>query len=77
MVNLSVYPSVLLGSGPKGVDDLCFHTYMGNFLLLLLLLLRPPPHRFEAQILVPRPKSQSLGPNPIQKAQILASRPKS
>ena len=30
----------------------------------------------QAQILVPRPKSQSRGPNPIQKAQILASRPK-
>ena len=49
-VGLSVFMSVgllvcwsvgsLLGSGPKGADDLCFHT---GELLLLLLLLRPPP----------------------------------
>ena len=57
------------GSGPKGVDDLCF-THMGNFLflllLLLLLLLHPPPF-----------KLQCRGPNSSFKAQILASRPKS
>ena len=35
------------------------------------------PPSLEAQIPVPRPKSQSRGPNPIRKAQILASRPKS
>ena len=28
------------GSGPEGVDDLCFHTY-GKFLLLLLLRSSP------------------------------------
>ena len=32
-----------LGSGPKGVDDLCFHTYGEFFLLLLLLLLLCTP----------------------------------
>ena len=45
-------------------------------LLLLLLLLHPSPANtsleaqipvFEAPILVPRPKSQSLGPNPSLK----------
>ena len=35
LVGLSVYPSIhpavsFLGSGPEGVDDLCFHTY-GEF----------------------------------------------
>ena len=44
------------GSGPEGVDDLCFHTY-GGF--------SPPPPpspsnlSLEAQIPVSRPKSQS------------------
>ena len=56
-----------LGSGPEGVDDLCFHTYdMGHFLLLflrfliLLLILHPPSNpSLEAQTPVLRPKSQS------------------
>ena len=56
-----------LGSGPKGVNDQCFHTH-GDFLLLLL---HPPP-----QILVSRPKFWSRAPNPSLEAQIPASRPK-
>ena len=68
------------GSGPEGVDDLCFHTYGG------FSPSSPPPPppslppsnpSLEAQIPVSRPKSQSRGPNPSLKAQILASRPKS
>ena len=64
-------------AAPKGFMTYAF-THMGNFLLLLLLH-RPfaPSPSLEAQIPVPRPKSQSRGPNPIRKAQILASRPKS
>ena len=66
-----------LGSGPKGVDDLCFHTY-GEF--------SPPPPSsspssyppsypsLEAQISVSRPNSQSRGPNPSLMAQFLAWR---
>ena len=56
------------GSGPKGVNDLCFHTY-GGF--------SPSPPSHEAQIPVSRPKSQSWGPNPSPKTQIPVSWPKS
>ena len=67
-----VYVSVMVrgAAAPKGSMTYVF-THMGNFLFLLLPY---PPTNFEAQILVPRPKSQSHGPNPSQKAQILASR---
>ena len=42
----------LLGSGPKGADDLCFHTgEISPFLSTLIFYLY-----FEAQILVLRPK---------------------
>ena len=57
------------GSGPKGVDDLCFHTY-GEFSPSP----SPPPHppspqppgpylSLEAHIPASRPKSQPRGPN--------------
>ena len=72
---LSFFLSFFLGSGPEVVDDLCFHTY-GEFSPPPPSV-RTPPFSSEAQILVPRPKSQSRGPNYIHKAQILASRPKS
>ena len=68
-----------LGSGPEGVDDLCFHTYGG------FSPPSPPPppsptspflnsqsrgtnSSLEAQIPVLRPKSQPQGPNPSLKA---------
>ena len=35
--------SVILGSGTKGVDDLCIHSHMGNFLLLHPYVRPPPP----------------------------------
>ena len=49
-----------LGSGPEGVDDLCFHTY-GEFSPS-----SPPssPSLYPLQIPVSRPKFQSRGPNP-------------
>ena len=54
------------GSGPEGVDDLCFHTY-GEF--------SPPPPPSSSP---PSPlKSQSQGPNSSLEAQIPVSRPKS
>ena len=52
------------GSGPEGVDDLCFHTY-GGF--------SPSPSSFTS----PPLKSQSQGPYSSLEAQIPASRPKS
>ena len=79
--NLSVNQT-FLGSGPEGLDDLCFYT-SGNFLLLLLLLLllHPPP---SPRIPVLRPNIQSLGPNssldaliPSLEAQIKRWRPRS
>ena len=68
-----------LGSGPEGVDDLCFHTY-GEF--------SPPPSPpsppsvrpsppLEAQIPVSRLKSQPRGSHPSLEAQIPVSRLKS
>ena len=61
------------GSGPKGVNDLCFHTY-GE-----ISPSPSPPSAYspsnpslEAQIPVSRPKSQLLGPNPSLEAQTLA-----
>ena len=55
------------GSGPEGVDDLCFHTY-GEFSPAY----SPSNASLEAQIPILRPKSQPGGPNPCLKAQILA-----
>ena len=70
-----------MGSGPKGVDDLCFHTY-GEFSppsSPSSPSLYPPPTSgpisqprgpypsLEAQIPVLRPKSQPQGPNPNPK----------
>ena len=58
-----------LGSGPKGADDLCFHTGRNFLLLLLLLLLLRPPPGFEAQIAASSPnhslelESQAQGSN--------------
>ena len=57
-LSLTVFPRVhsclcFLGSGPEGVDDLCFHTY-GGF--------SPPPpspSRSPSQITVSRPKFQT------------------
>ena len=65
---LNVFKS-FWAAAPKGLMTYGF-THMGNFLFLLLLcpsVRTPHP--------ASRPKSQSLGPNPIPKAQILASRP--
>ena len=56
-----------LGSGPKGVDDLCFHTF-GEFSPSPSPSIHLYPPSFEAQILVP---------NPSLVAQILSERPKS
>ena len=56
------------GSGPEGVNDLCFHTY-GEF--------SPPPsppHPFPP---ASRPISQPGGPYPSLEAQIPVLRPKS
>ena len=65
----------LLGSGPEGVDHLCFHTYGG---FSPSPSTSPPSNSsLEAQIPVSRPKSQPLVPNPGLKTQILALRPKS
>ena len=65
------------GSGPEGVDDLCFHTY-GGFSPPppppLKSQSRGPNSSLEAQISVLRPKSQPQGPNPSLKAKILAWR---
>ena len=58
----------VLGSGPEGVDDLCFHTY-GGF--------SPSPPPSPPQSPASRPEFQSRGPNPSLEAQIPASRPKS
>ena len=72
------------GSGPEGVDDLCFHTYGGfspspppppsSLSLPLKSQSRGPNFGLEAQIPVLRPKSQPQGPNPSLNAQILAWR---
>ena len=64
---------LFLGSGPAGVDDLCFHTY-GVFSP------SPPPPSSPSlppQIPVSRPKFQSRRPNASLEAQIPASWPKS
>ena len=67
-----------LGSGPKGVDDLSFHT--GEFSPSSSAL--TPPH-LQVHISALRPKSQSWGriptsrPKSYLKAKILSSRPKS
>ena len=76
-VSLSLCLSVclsFLGSGPKGVDDLCFHIYWG---------FSPPSHpplksqsrgpnpSLEAQTPVSRPKTQPQGLNPSLMGQIL------
>ena len=51
-------------SGPEGVDELCFHIY-GEFSLSPPSVCPSVPLSLDAQIPVLRPKSQSLGPNPI------------
>ena len=71
---------VLVGSGPEGTDDLCFHIgdisppYPSAYFL-------PPPRRLypglKAQIPVSKLKSQSLGSNTSFEAQIPVSRLKS
>jgi len=48
-------------------------THMGHFLLLPCPSVGPPPS-LEAQIPVPKPKSQSHDPNPSLETQILAWR---
>ena len=74
---------ILLGSGPEGVDDLCFHTY-GEFSpsspssppppsLPLKSQSRGLNSSLEAQIPVLRPKFQPQGPDFSLEAQILAS----
>ena len=45
------------GSGPEGVDDLCFHTY-GDFLLLLLLLLLPYKDKHDMFLVKLLPKDE-------------------
>ena len=64
------------GSGPKGVNGLCFHTY-GEFSpsspspppsFPLKSQFRGPNSSLEAQIPVTRPKSQPQCPNPSLKA---------
>ena len=56
------------GSGPEGVDDLCFHTYGG--------FSPPPPSSPPPSPSLPL-KSQSRGPNSSLEAQIPVLRPKS
>ena len=61
------------GSGPKGVDDLCFHTY-GGFSpppppsLPLKSQSQDPNSSLEGRIPVLRPRFQPQGPNPSLKA---------
>ena len=70
-------------SGPKGVDDLCFHTYGEFSPPPPPPSARPPPQLRgpnsspETQIPVPWPKSYAKGPNPSLKAKIPVLRPKS
>ena len=64
------------GSGPIGVDDLCFHTY-GGFSPPPSSPPPSPPPSLPPQIPVLRPKFQSQGQNPSLEAQIPALRPKS
>ena len=67
------------GSGPEGVDDLCFHTYGG----FSPSSSPPPPSSFtyppspshEAHISASRPISQPRDPYPSLEAHIPASRP--
>ena len=59
------------GSGPEGVDDLCFHTYGG------FSPSPPPPPSLPPQIPASGPKFQSQGQNPSLEAQIPSLRPKS
>ena len=61
--------SAFLGSGPEGVDDLCFHTY-GEFSPSSSSPSYPPPP-------ASRPISQPGGPYPSLQAQIPVLRPKS
>ena len=55
------------GSGPEGVDDLCFHTY-GEFSPPSCP--HPPSPSLQAHISAWRPISQPPGPNPSLEAQI-------
>ena len=69
---------LLLGSGPEGVDDICFHT-CGGFSPPSSSTFPPPTSNLslDDQIPVLRPKSQPRGPNPCFEAQIPDLRPKS
>ena len=60
-----------LGSGPEGVDGLCFHTY-GGFSPSSPPSSppHPPPPSLEAHISASRPIFQPHGPNPGLEAQI-------
>ena len=60
------------GSGPKGVDDLCFHTY-GEFSPIP----SPPPPPHPPLPTASRPISQPECPYPSLEAQIPVLRPKS
>ena len=65
-----------LGSGPEGVDELCFHTY-GEFSPPPPpppSPYPPPPPSLQAHILASRPISQPRGPNPREEAQTPPSR---
>ena len=66
-------PDPFLGSGPEGVDDLCFHT--GEFSAYTPP--RDPNPSFKAQISALRLKSHPHGSNPSLEAKIPSSKPKS
>ena len=68
MINNSQLP--FWAAAQKGLMTYAF-THMGNFFLLLIYP-SPPSLSLGAQILVLRPRSQSHGPNPSLKAQILS-----
>ena len=59
-----------LGSGPKGVDDLCFHTYGEFSPPPSSPPSYPPPPSLRAHISAWRPISQPGGPNLSLEAQI-------
>ena len=73
----------LLGSGPEGADDLCFHICRNFSFSSSSSYVRPYPPQLrgpnsspEAQILAVRPIVNPRDPNSTLEAQILALRPK-